>query len=282
MANIFSSRSRGCATAILLAAASLAAAPAFAKTLAKVDGLEITDDDVKIALEDIGPTLPQQLEGAQRDTYLLDYLIDMKLAAKKFTTDKMAAGPDIVRKTEYYKDKVLMETVLGGVAKNAATDAEMKKVYDEAAKAQKPEEEVHARHILVPTEDEAKAVLKRLKAGEDFAKVAGEVSKDPGSQGGDLGWFTRDRMVPEFADAAFKLEKGKLSEPVKSQFGWHVILVEDKRMKEFPPFEAVKDQIATYVAQKAQSEMVLGLRKGAKIERMDQPADAPAPLAPGK
>ena len=100
MANIFSSRSRGCATAILLAAASLAAAPAFAKTLAKVDGLEITDDDVKIALEDIGPTLPQQLEGAQRDTYLLDYLIDMKLAAKKFTTDKMAAGPDIVRKTE--------------------------------------------------------------------------------------------------------------------------------------------------------------------------------------
>ena len=282
MANIFSSRSRGCATAILLAAASLAAAPAFAKTLAKVDGLEITDDDVKIALEDIGPTLPQQLEGAQRDTYLLDYLIDMKLAAKKFTTDKMAAGPDIVRKTEYYKDKVLMETVLGGVAKNAATDAEMKQVYDEAAKAQKPEEEVHARHILVPTEDEAKAVLKRLKAGEDFAKVAGEVSKDPGSQGGDLGWFTRDRMVPEFADAAFKLEKGKLSEPVKSQFGWHVILVEEKRMKEPPPFEAVKDQIASYVAQKAQTEMVVGLRKAAKIERMDQPADAPAPLAPGK
>ena len=282
MAIAFSSRSRACATAILLAAASLAVAPAFAKTLAKVDGLEITDDDVRIALEDIGPTLPQQLEGAQRDTYALDYLIDMKLAARKFTTDKMAAGPDIVRKTEYYKDKVLMESVLGDVAKTAATDAEMKKVYDEAAKAQKPEEEVHARHILVPTEDEAKAVLKRLKAGEDFAKVAGEVSKDPGSQGGDLGWFTRDRMVPEFADAAFKLEKGKLSEPVKSQFGWHVILVEDKRMKEFPPFEAVKDQIATYVAQKAQSEMVLGLRKGAKIERMDQPADAPAPLAPGK
>ena len=282
MAIAFSSRSRACATAILLAAASLAVAPAFAKTLAKVDGLEITDDDVRIALEDIGPTLPQQLEGAQRDTYALDYLIDMKLAARKFTTDKMAAGPDIVRKTEYYKDKVLMESVLGDVAKTAATDAEMKKVYDEAAKAQKPEEEVHARHILVPTEDEAKAVLKRLKAGEDFAKVAGEVSKDPGSQGGDLGWFTRDRMVPEFADAAFKLEKGKLSEPVKSQFGWHVILVEDKRMKECPPFEAVKDQIATYVAQKAQSEMVLGLRKGAKIERMDQPADAPAPLAPGK
>ena len=282
MAIAFSSRSRACATAILLAAASLAVAPAFAKTLAKVDGLEITDDDVRIALEDIGPTLPQQLEGAQRDTYALDYLIDMKLAARKFTTDKMAAGPDIVRKTEYYKDKVLMESVLGDVAKTAATDAEMKKVYDEAAKAQKPEEEVHARHILVPTEDEAKAVLARVKGGEDFAKVATELSKDPGSKGGDLGWFTKDRMVPEFADAAFKLEKGKLSEPVKSQFGWHVILVEDKRMKEPPPFEAVKDQIATYVAQKAQSEMVLGLRKGAKIERMDQPADAPAPLAPGK
>ena len=282
MANAYFTRSRACATAILLATATLAAAPSLAKTLAKVDGLEITDDDVRIALEDIGPTLPQQIEGAQRDTYALDYLIDMKLAAKKFTTDKMAAGPDIVRKTEYYKDKVLMESVLGDVAKTAATDAEMKKVYDEAAKAQKPEEEVHARHILVPTEDEAKAVLKRLKAGEDFAKVAGEVSKDPGSQGGDLGWFTRDRMVPEFAEAAFKLEKGKLSEPVKSQFGWHVIQLEDRRTKQFPPYEEVKDQIANYVTQKAQSEMVLGLRKAAKIERMDQPADAPAPLAPGK
>ena len=283
MSTAFQPRARSRVLAILLAAsACLAAAPAFAKVLAKVDGLEITDDDVKIAMEDIGPTLPQQLQGPQRDTYVLDYLIDMKLAARKFTTDKMAAGPDIVRKTEYYKDKVLSETVLGGVAKAAVTDAEMKKVYDEAAKKQAPEVEIHARHILVPTEDEAKDVLKRLKAGEDFATVAKQVSKDSGSEGGDLGWFTKDRMVPEFADAAFKLKKGEISEPVKSQFGWHVIKLEDTRTKEFPPFETVKDQIANYVAQKAQSEMILELRKSAKIERTEPPAPELPAASPAK
>ncbi len=166
-----------------------------------------------------------------------------------------------------------MESVLGKLAKDAATDAAMKKTYDEAAAAQKPETEVHARHILVATEDDAQAALKRLKAGEDFAKVAKEVSKDPGSEGGDLGWFTKERMVPEFADAAFKLEPGQLSEPVKSQFGWHIIKVEGKRQKTFPPFDQVKDQVAHYVVQKAQSDLIVKLRKDAKIERLTPEAD---------
>ena len=109
-----------------------------------------------------------------------------------------------------------MEALLSKVAKAATTDEALKKAYDEAAKAQKPETEIHARHILVATKEEAEAALKRVKAGEDFAKVANEVSKDPGSDGGDLGWFTKDRMVPEFADAAFKLESGQVSDPVKT------------------------------------------------------------------
>lgn len=249
---------------------------ASAATLAKVDGIEITDDDVRIALEDLGPTLPQQLQGPQRDAYVLDYLIDLKLVAKKADADKMAVGPDVVRRMAYYHDKVLMEDLLGQTAKEAATDAAMHKVYDDAAKAQKPEPEISARHILVPTEAEAQAALKRVKAGEDFAKVADELSKDPGSKGGDLGWFTRDRMVPEFAEAAFKLEKGQISDPVKSQFGWHIIKVEDKRTKEFPPFDQVKDQVASYVAQKSQTDLILKLRDTSKIERMPS-----APGAPG-
>ena len=101
-------------------------------------------------------------------------------------------------------------------------------------------EEIHARHILLPTEEEAKAALARVKAGEDFAKVATELSKDPAGDGGDLGWFTKDRMVPEFADAAFKLQPGQISDPVKSQFGWHIIKVEERRMRTFPPFEAAQ------------------------------------------
>ena len=116
----------------------------------------------------------------------------------------------------YYRDKVLMEDLLDKVAKEAATDDAVTKIYDDAAKAQNAAPEIHARHILVPTEDEAKAALERIKAGEDFAKVADELSKDPGSKGGDLGWFTKDKMVPEFADAAFKLKPGEISDPVKT------------------------------------------------------------------
>ncbi len=263
------------AVALILAFAF--APPAFAKVLATVDGLEITDEDAKIAQEDLGPTLPQQMGEAERETYVLDYLIDLKLVAKKAAADNMGVGPEIVRKMNYYKDKVMMESLLGQVAKTGSTEANMRKVYDEAAKSQKSEPEVSARHILVPTENEAKDVLKRVRGGEDFTKVATEVSKDPGSPGGDLGWFTKDRMVPEFADAAFKLEKGQISEPVKSQFGWHIIKLEDKRTKEFPPFDAVKEQLSRYVAQKAQSDMILELRKGTKIVK----TDAPSSVIPG-
>ncbi len=135
---------------------------------------------------------------------------------------------------------------------------------------------------MVATEADAQAVLKRLKAGEDFAKVAKEVSKDPGSEGGDLGWFTKERMVPEFADAAFKLDPGQVSDPVKSQFGWHIIKLEEKRQKSFPPFDEVKEQIVRYVVQKAQSDMIVKLRETAKIERSDEPEAPPADAMAGK
>ncbi len=274
-------RLRSIASGAILALALAAACPASARVLATVDGMEITDDDVQVAIEDLGPTLPQQIEGPQREAYVLDYLIDLRLVARKAAAEKMGEGADAARRLAYYRDKVMMETLLGKVAKDGATDAAMKQVYDEAAAKQTSEEEISARHILVPTEDEAKAALKRVKGGENFAKVADEVSKDPGSKGGDLGWFTKDRMVPEFGEAAYKLKKGEISEPVKSQFGWHVIKLEDRRMKPFPSFEDVKAQVAQYVAQKSQSELIMKLREGAKIERAEAPA-APVlpPLAP--
>jgi peptidyl-prolyl cis-trans isomerase C len=269
--------------------ASMTASPAMAedaaaapKVLATVNGKKITEADLKIAMEDLGASLPQQLQGKARETYLLDYLIDGQLVVQKATADKLDQTPDFTEKLGYLHDKALMEVMLGDVAKAATTDENLHKTYDEAAKAQKPETEIHARHILVATEADAQAALKRVKGGEDFAKVAKDVSKDPGSEGGDLGWFTKDRMVPEFADAAFKLDKGQVSDPVKSQFGWHIIQVEDKRQKTFPPFDEVKDQIVRYVVQKAQSDMIVKLRDAAKIERAEPqtpPGDTPAPAA---
>ena len=268
-------RLRLIASGAILALAFAASSPLSAKVLAKIDGVEITDEDVQVALEDLGPSLPQQIEGPQREAYVLDYLIDLRLVAKQAAAEKMGEGAEVARRLAYYRDKVMMETLLGKVARDGSSDAVMKQVYDEAAAKQKPEEEISARHILLPTEDEAKAALKRVKGGEDFAKVADDVSKDPGSKGGDLGWFARDRMVPEFGEAAFKLKKGEISEPVKSQFGWHVIKLEDKRQKSFPSFEEVKSQVAQYVAQKSQSDLITKLREGAKIERMEPSALPP-------
>jgi peptidyl-prolyl cis-trans isomerase C len=257
------------------------AAPAQAdpKVLAKVDGTPITEDDFNDALADIGPGLPQKLDGAERQKYVLDYLIDMKLVAKKASADKVDTSAEFQRRLAYYHDKLAMEDLLTGVGKAAMTDEAEHKAYDEAAKAQPPQEEIHARHILLPTEEAAEAALARVKAGEDFAKVATELSKDPAGEGGDLGWFTKDRMVPEFSAVAFKLKPGEVSDPVKTQFGWHIIKVEGVRTKSFPPFEQVKDQAARYVAQKAQGELVAGLHGAAKIELFDadgKPVAAPA------
>jgi peptidyl-prolyl cis-trans isomerase C len=282
-------RNKTAGLACMLTMSSLVIVPAFpaaAKVLATVNGKQITDEDVKIAADDLRGSLPPHLEGKARDSYLLDFLIDGELVAQKALAEKADQTPEFAKKLAYYREKLLMESVLEQVAKTAATDAAIKTTYDEAAKAQKPETEIHAQHILVTTEAEAKAALKRLMEGkEEFATLAKEVSKDPGAEGGDLGWFTKDRMVPEFADAAFKLEVGQVSDPVKTPFGWHIIEVLDKRQKTFPPFDEIKDQVTRYVVQKAQTALVTDLRKTAKIERTEPPeppkAEEPSGASPG-
>ena len=275
-------RSTAAALALGLGATLMFAGAASAdpKVLATVDGSPITEDDLAVAMADIGPGLPQKLEGAARQKYVLDYLIDLKLAARKAEADKLDQTPDFAKKLAYYRDKLAMEELLGSVAKAATTEEAERKAYDEAAKAEPPQQEIHARHILLPTEEDAKKALARVKGGEDFAKVANEVSKDTAGDGGDLGWFTKDRMVPEFSDAAFKLKKGEISEPVKTQFGWHIIQVEDTRTKTFPPFEQLKDQAARYVAQKAESEEIAQLHSAAKIELFDADGKPLPPAAP--
>jgi peptidyl-prolyl cis-trans isomerase C len=255
-------------------------APAAAtQVLATVNGVDITDDDVRIASEDLADTIPRQLDAKGRLNYVLDYLIDGTLVAQKAQQDKLDQGPEFAKQLAYYHSKVLMEALLTKIARDAVTPDNLHKVYDDAAKAQKPEEEIHARHILVATLPEAQDIEKRLKAGEDFAKIAKEKSKDTGSDGGDLGWFTREKMVPAFADAAFRLKVNQISDPVQTEFGWHVIQVLGTRETQFPPFDQVKSQVMAYVIQKAQTQFVLGLRKDAKIVRTDA-ASAPTPPAP--
>jgi peptidyl-prolyl cis-trans isomerase C len=286
-----------------LLAASLAlmivsTAPLYAQDkdplVAKVNGVEVHQSDLTVAEEEAGQIPPMSPEAKQ--DYLVQFVADMILVSKAAEDKKLADTPEFKRKSDFARKKLLMEGLLQSIGKDALTDQTMHKVYDEAVKQIGEEKEVHARHILfrVPAgdekaskeaEDKLKAVIARLKKGEDFAKVAGEVTEDPSGKanGGDLGYFSKDQMVPEFSEAAFKLEQGQISEPVKTQFGWHVIKVEDKRVKQAPKFEEVKPQIENFVVRKAQAELVTKLRAEAKIERMDKPAktdDKPAAATP--
>jgi peptidyl-prolyl cis-trans isomerase C len=249
------------------------AARADDKVLAKVNGAEIRQSDVALAEEELGPSLAQ-MDPATKDENVLAFLIDMKIVSKAAEDKKVQDGEDFKKRLAFTRSRLLMDSLLASEGKAATTDDAMKKVYEAASKEITGEEEVHARHILVETEDEAKAVEEELKKGADFAELAKKKSKDPGaSDGGDLGFFTKDQMVPEFSTVAFALEPGKVSDPVKSQFGWHVIKVEEKRKRKAPDFDQVKSQIETYVARKAQADYVGKLREAAKIERMDKPEE---------
>jgi peptidyl-prolyl cis-trans isomerase C len=244
--------------------------------LAKVNGAEIRASDVALAEEELGPSLAQ-MDPATKKENVLSFLIDMKIVSKEAEDKKIADREDFKTRLAFARNRLLMDNLLAVEGKAATTDENMKKVYEDAAKQISGEQEVHARHILVETEDQAKKIEDELKKGADFAELAKKESKDPGaSDGGDLGFFTKDQMVPEFSTAAFALEPGKISDPVKTQFGWHVIKVEEKRTRKAPDFEQVKPQIETYVVRKAQADYVAKLRTAAKVERMDKPEDAAA------
>jgi peptidyl-prolyl cis-trans isomerase C len=261
-----------------LAVALLAAVPARAAdsnpVLAKVNGSEIRQSDVNVAEEELGPSLAQMDPAARQDN-VLSFLIDMKIIAKAAEDKKIENSDDFKKRLAFARDRLLMDKLLASEGKAALTPDAMKTVYDDASKQITSEQEVHARHILVPTEEEAKKIEDQLKKGADFAELAKKESKDPGaSDGGDLGFFTKEQMVPEFSKVAFELEPGKISDPVKTQFGWHIIKVEEKRARKAPDFEQVKPQIEQYVTRKAQAEYVAKLRETAKVERMDKPAAA--------
>ena len=273
--------------ALVLGVALTIGAPQFAgaqkkddPVLARVNGVEIRQSDLDIAEADVGPSLQVQEPNARKEA-LLAYMIDLTALAQAAAKQKLDAASDFEQRMAYAKNKVLMEALLGDLAKKASTDAEMKKLYDESVAKTQPEEEVRARHILVKTEKEAQDVLAKLKGGADFEKLAREISTDPSAKtnGGDLEYFTKGQMVAEFSDAAFKLTKGQISQPVKTQFGFHVIKVEDKRMKPVPKFEDVKDQVQAFVVRKAQAEVVMKVRSEAKIENL---LKKEAPQAPAK
>ncbi len=251
-----------------------AASNASAKVLAKVNGVEITDDDLKLADEYIGSNFSRQADPKARESALIEFLVSQQLLVQEAQAEKLAETPDFMKRLAYLRDMALMQAMLAKLSGEAVTDAALKKTYEEAAKDYKPQDEYHAMHLVVPTEDQAKEALKRIKGGEDFGKVAAEVSKDPGAKNGDLGWRVKEEWLPEFAEQVVKLSPGQVSDPVKTQVGWHVIKLVDKRPRKFPTQEELRGEISRYLSETARRSVLERLKQTAKIERADQPPAA--------
>jgi peptidyl-prolyl cis-trans isomerase C len=242
--------------------------PGGGDVVARVNDKAITEKDIEYASNDFAEELARVPERDRREA-VLQALIDLTLVAQAAEKDGLGGNPDFERRMDLLRTRALRsEFVREKVAPQATDEAVRKRYDDEVAKLDQPEE-VKASHILVETEDEAKAIIEELKAGGDFAAIAKEKSKDPGSgpNGGDLGYFPKGSMVQEFETAAFALEPGKFTEtPVKSQFGYHIIKLEDRRKQPPPQFEAVKAQVSQLVMSDVYIGLLQKLKADAKIE----------------
>ncbi|KQU93342.1 hypothetical protein ASC89_24665 [Devosia sp. Root413D1] len=253
------------------AAAPAAAAPAAPETVvATIGDQTITEADLAFAAEDLQQEL-QQVPPEERRAFLVTVLIDMKVMAKAAKAAGMADTDLFKRRLQYLEERSLRRDYFTQKVATAVTEESVKTAYDQLVKDFKPVEEVHARHILVATEEEAKAVKAELDGGKPFEVLAMEKTTDPSGKqnGGDLGFFSKGMMVPEFEAVAFTLEPGKISDPVQSQFGWHIIKVEEKRMSSPPPIEQVQQQLGQQVMFKAFDEAVAALKKDAKLDIPD-------------
>lgn len=263
-----------------------AAAPATVKdpVVAIVNGQQIRLSELEIAQQ----SLPQQYRSMPLQAVfpaLLERIIDSKLVVQEGKKTKTNEDPAFKKRMAFVEEQVLQDFWIQREISRLVTLEKIQAKYQERLKSMPAEDEVHARHILVATEDEAKAIIAELKKGTPFDKLAKEKSTDKasGAEGGDLGWFKKSDMVKEFADAAFDLKKGQTSEtPTKTQFGYHVIKIDDRRTAPPPALEELSDQIREELAREAVTAQLDKIRAGSKIEKfnMDGSKVEAAPAAP--
>lgn len=239
--------------------------------IATVDGHNITERDVALAETEIGADLGN-LAPETRRRVLVEYVIETQLMADALDKQKEANKSQLDSALAYFQRRAKRETFFESNVKANVSEAAAKTFFNDRVKTMKPEEEVKARHILVETEEEARDIKEKINRGASFEEMAKKFSKDPGTKdnGGLLGFFSRGQMVPQFEEAAFSIEPKEVSEPVHSRFGWHLILVEEKRQKPLPKFDDVKERILnSMIHQKAQA-VARKLRDDAKIEYFDE------------
>ncbi len=260
----------GCAGALAQTAPS--APPSSADpVVAKVNGQPIHLSDLKESVQ----LLPENLRAVPPQTLypmLLDQLIDGRALVAEAHKTGLDKDPDVQRQLAAAEDRALQSAMLSKELGPSITDAALRARYDKEIAGKPGEEEVHAKHILVDSEDQAKKIIAELKGGADFATLAKKYSKDPSAtqQGGDLGFFKKDEMVPEFADAAFALQPGQTSQtPVHTQFGWHVIMVVEKRQDPPPTFEQARDELRQQVIKDGVKQAVAQARADVSVEKFN-------------
>lgn len=236
------------------------------ETLATVDGVDISLADAAMMFN----TLPPEAANMPSDRLmegLMEQLVSETALYRAALEAKMDEDPEMQRRLAAIQRSALAEAYLTSQISEQVTDAALEKAYNEAIADFEGEDQIRARHILVKTEDEAKALIKDLAGGAKFEQLAAEKSTGPsGPSGGDLGYFNKGQMVPAFAEVAFALKKaGDISAPVETQFGWHVIKLEDRRKSEPPAFGAVKDQMRAEESRKAAQSIIDGVRENADI-----------------
>jgi peptidyl-prolyl cis-trans isomerase C len=259
----------GCTVALGLGLGA-AAVLAQDQAVATVGGKAITEADLKLAEGEIGQEIANLPEATKRRV-LVEYMIENVIFSEAAEGAKLAQGADYDQRLQYWRRRMLRDLYFEKTVRDTVKDADAKAFYDQQVASIKPEEEVRARHILVDSKEKAAELAGKIKGGAKFEDIAKENSKDPGSKenGGDLGYFGKGQMVPQFEETAFKMEKGQISEPIQTQFGWHILQLDDKRMKVAPPYEAVKERImGSLINQKAQ-KLGTELREKSKVEYLD-------------
>ena len=238
--------------------------------VATVNGTKILKS-MLVTAQQLLPEQYQKIPLMQIYPALVDTVIDMKLSAADARKKRLHETKEFKVLMSRIEDQMLQRTVLQAEMDKVLTEEALKRRYDALIADEKSSTEVHARHILVKTKEEANDIIEQLQNGASFEVTAKEKSTGPSAtSGGDLGFFGKGQMVPEFEKAAFSLRKGKFTDtPVKTQFGWHIIKLEDRRKSEPPSFESIKQKLQTEISQETGAEYVSGLRKEAKIERFD-------------
>lgn len=241
-----------------------------AESVAELNGEAITKAELEKVLQAFTGLQTAKLEDYPADFQkeFVNKYIEKKLILDAARAADLQDDPEIAAKIKDAEDYLIEQKFLSNIVQAKQSDEDLQKIYDEAFADKAGKDEFKASHILVATEDEAKDIKKKLDGGADFAKLAGEFSKDPGSKinGGDLGFFTADKMVPEFSKAVAELEVGKISAPIKSDFGWHVIKLVEKRKAQPPTFEQAKPALQQELARRLVDTKVKELREEADIE----------------